>query len=412
MPFISNGIYGTSNDNTDGLFDSFSKLNVEYSDVDLTFFNNVLVEYSDIMNYASNRYSGYNPFFVKNDVLYCAGWFGPKGNKTDRKLRWHKYDLKKHTYSEQIIDGTDVGSSTENDKYMIVPVRRISGLKFYCIVVNADESSGNTYYCGTLCIIDYETNTYTEINPQSYVRGKAGLAYVGKSGYMYLRDVDNNNFYIDTNTENPTKTYIYGTGVAEPIFARLGDNGSDEIISIGLSDKSSSSVTYLCTSVNRPLEYGYIIEPSPKISTSSTDKLGTDYYHFHDCFGSYPVELNYKNIHCVWISGKYGRSVQLIVTGNTDLANKIQPFRLVGEIGYDEYVTDDGEVRQYVVRWNSIDQTGVDHSARPPFIPDLDKHVMYGIPAVSYTTTKKYAIMMRVSSNFLDELDAKGGEVW
>ena len=397
MPFISNGIYNTSGNDTDGLFNSISKLNVEYSDVDLTFFNNVLVEYSDIMDYASSKYSGYNPFFVKNDILYCAGWFGP----TDRKLRWHKYDLKKHTYSEQIIDGTNVGSSDENDKYMIVPVRRISGLKFYCIVVNANMSYGRNYYCDALCIIDYGTNTYTQINTQSYVGGKAGLAYVGKSGYMYLRDADNNNFYIDTNTENPTKTYIYGSGVSEPIFARLGNNGSDEIISIGYNDSG------LCTSVNRPLEYGYIIEPSSKISASSTDTLDAS-----SCFGSYPVELNYKNIHCVWVSGTYGSSVKLIVTGNTDLVNKIQPFRLVGEIGYDEYVTDDGEVRSYVVRHNSIDQIGVDHSARPPFIPDLDKHVMYGIPAVTYTTTKKYAIMMRVSSNFLDELDAKGGEVW
>lgn len=427
MPFIGSGIYNDY-DSDDDLFESTKRLKTEFTDVDTTFFNRVII-YHRRMSVALYGCL-INPFFVKNDVLYCAG-MRHSDIHSDTKLHWFMYDIKQKTYTESLLEPPNITMS-EDSCYICIPFKRISGLKFYCAVFYCDKyDMGSKCYFSRMYIIDYAENLVTDIPRDIYVTNSANFRSfnMGPSGKIYVGTYSNSTYdnIIDISTGSMVFTYVdYKLFEGQLIHLRSTTNGTDEAISISY-DTNQNLVNYetsIKSVINmhvRTLQTEDDTITSSALLYQTTNALGTDYTRYGEfsthliAFAVYPVDCNYKNIHTMWITGLSEYPAQLVVTGKTDVVNKIQPLRLIAELNSCQYINNEQNIREYLMYINNNNSSGMEYEQFPPYIPDLDKHVMYGLTykcGRNIEVTEKTSVMVRVSCDFLDELDAKGGEIW
>lgn len=404
MPFISNGIYSTD-DTGDGIFTKYTDMNIMTVDMDTTFVTNVLDRYRKLIDdiYASTLRMMPNPFFVKDGILYCTGYYGDIYNSNDTNLYWHTYDINKKTYTTKIIPGV---YRWYNKGFLVVPVYRIEDLKFLCAIYHRDYDSGECYI-RSFYIIDYKSNTSTVVlSDITYLSGVSHVCVTpSKMVYLLPRLNMSTLRFFNMNTTNPSITSLSYNGGMTPIYLRT-NNGSDEIVYI---DEYSQGIKHhhVFGVMKLPSMDKYI--ESSQFSASNTQTLENGKYH-----GAAPVELNYNNIHCVWVFGPYGNSPQLIVTGSTDTTNNIQPFRLIGTFSDFMYIDRKTlKLRRFGNTFNYDGSVGDIAMLPIPYIPDLTSHAMYGLPKLMPNeSVETIAIMVKITIPFLDELDTKGGSVW
>ena len=387
MPFISNGIYNL--DSSDPVWSR--QLQKEFVNVDKTFFDNVIMNYNNITGTIADNFWIANPFFVKNNILYCAGYFGDPSNSSDKLLHWHTYDIQKKTYTVHNITTTfsNNWSSSFDYVYSIIPIHHIDNLKFYCVIARGSSMTN-------IVIIDYDKNTCTDTGGSlySYIQGfyttKAGILYSGeKNSYETIYRMDL--------TKNPPVSTDIG-GYIDYVVGVRSLETYDEIITVS-NTRNSLGSEVVRLQLNR---YPSVGNTSKFIDNDDNTICGGSGY-----WSVVPACSMYNNVFLFWLS-YYNSPVSLFITGKTDYDNNHQPFKKLLSIG-NETLTD-------VSTGVSINFSAYDTSnsrewvncARPAIIPDIDKPFLYAIPNTRYGGIA-YNSMIRINIESLKTIDDNGG---
>ena len=388
MPFISNGVYNLNS--SDPVWSR--TLQKEFVSVDKTFFDKVLMNYNNITGTIANNFWIANPFFVKNDILYCAGYFGDPSNSSDKLLHWYTYDIQKKTYTVHNITTpfNYYWSSSFDYVYSIIPLYHIDNLKFYCVIARG------AYMGGNIDIIDYDKNTCTDTGGTWY--GMIQGFYTTRTGIVYsaINSSYGSIHRMDLRSNPPVNTDI--GGYIDYVIGVRSLETYDEIITVhNTRDTYSREVVRL--QIDR---YPSVGNTSKFIENDDNTICGGSGY-----WSAVPACSMYTNIFLFWMA--FGNSPSsLFITGKTDYDNSHQPFKELLSMG-NETLTD-------VVSGSSVNFTSYDTSnsrkyvncARPAIIPDIDKPFLYAIPNNRYGSTR-YNSMLRINIETLKTVDDNGG---
>lgn len=396
MPFISNGVYTIGE--SDSTWSS-SIVQKTFVNLDTTFFINVINRYNSMMD--GGRYIP-NPFFVKNNVLYCGGYFGNPNDSSDTLLHWQTYDIQKKTYTDHTI------STPYTFRYgnycMIYPLRRISGLKFYFLIIpNAHKGYINTG------IIDYEKNSVTVISKDLYNNYEFDGVYLSVNNKLFIGQGNSSSTYmLDLNSSSPELTSPYLQ--SGHIIGSRSNNSYTELIHVSYKYNShSSGIEDLVFRISRvPYDESMRDFESNTENINSSNILGSSGDYWSVC----PVYIKYDKIFLFWIS--YGTYTDLIVTGDTDYSNGIQPFRFLGSMQNEKFLSEDQNKNFYYDLGGSNGSVYSVNEVRPAFIPDLDDDIFYTIPSRTYGNSLAQSAcgMVRVKLPILKTIAAKGGTIW